>query len=80
MKANAAAYNADVAISTPITADSARGPLFWIYDDGFGAGRNQQRNRPDQFSRRGDIFPGEPIDGRRVNAGMKQVETNCARR
>ena len=38
-EANAAAYNADVAISTPITTDAKGDVLFWLPDNRLGAGR-----------------------------------------
>lgn len=80
-EASAAAYNADVAISTPITAD-AQGDIYFGYTTASGGGPAGITSGIAKISSTGvgTFFEADQLMAGASNAGMKQVETNCARR
>ncbi len=78
-EASAAAYNADVAISTPITAD-AQGDIYFGYTTASGGGPAGITSGIAKISSTGvgTFFEADQLMAGASNAGMKQVETNCA--
>jgi autotransporter-associated beta strand protein len=77
-EASAAAYNADVAISTPITAD-AQGDIYFGYTTvGTGPGGITSGIARISSTGVGTFFEADQLMAGGSNAGMNQVATNCA--
>jgi autotransporter-associated beta strand protein len=77
-EANKAAYNADVAISTPITAD-ALGDIYFGYQTTSSApGGLTNGIARISSTGAGEFFEADDLQVSGISAGMTQVVTNCA--